>query len=77
MTYLDRISEYALTLEEGVVEVANADSGESQISVFGKCQYEAIPSFEKAYELFGPTKIAILAKPRFDGSWAIALVSIR
>lgn len=77
MDYLDRISEYALTLEEGVVEVSNADSGESQISVFGKCPYEAIPSFEKAYELFGPTKIAILAKPRFDGSWAIALVSIR
>lgn len=77
MDYLDKISEYAGTLKEGSIEVANTVSGESQISVFGICSYEFIPSFEKAYELFGPTKIGILAKPLFDGDWSIALVSIR
>lgn len=73
---LETLEDFAMTLIEGSVEVSKHIDGGSQISVLGRCKYEEIPSFSKVYELFGPTKIAILAKPHFDGNWSIALVSI-
>ena len=76
--YLDRLQAYAATLEDGRVEFLPREVGRSaQVRVIGICAYEEIPTLQKAYELMGPTRLAVLVKPNFDGNWAICVVPIR
>lgn len=76
--YLDRLQAYAATLQGGTVEFSPRKIGRSaKVSIIGTCRYENIPTLQKAYELFGPSKLAVLVKPNFDGNWAICVVSIR
>ena len=70
--YLQRLKEFAATMVDGSVEFV---PGRTQI--IGRISYDSIPTFQVAYQLFGPTNIAIMAKPDFDGMWSVALVSMR
>lgn len=75
--YLDRLKEFAATLENGRVEFVVTERRERQVNIIGVCRYENIPTLQKAYELFGPTKLAIMVRPHFDGNWAVSMVSLR
>ncbi len=74
--FLAGVKAFADTLIDGAVEFS-ASRGEQQIIVHGKTPFDSIPTFHQAYAVFGPTKIAILAKPDFTGMWSIAVASIR
>lgn len=76
MDYLQNLAAFAAK-HGGKVEFTTSEYGTRMTRILGTASYETLPTLQDGYSLFGPSKIAILAKPNMDVTWEFCLVCIR
>lgn len=74
--YLSGLQAFAAKFN-GSVEFTTGDYGTRFARILVTAKYEEIPTIQDAYALFGASRLSVMAKPNMDGTWEVAVVSLR